>query len=58
MSENPKISLSLPLGQVNLVLMALAKQPLETTIDAFLAIREQTENQIRALNAAAQEEKA
>jgi len=43
-----KIVLSLTLAQVNIVLAALSKQPLESVMDTFLEIRKQGDSQINA----------
>lgn len=46
--ENLQINLQLPLQWVNLVLSALAKRPLEISIEAWSAIKTQAQAQIDA----------
>lgn len=44
--ESQKIKIELNVNQLNIVLGALAKQPLETVFDVFSTIRTQAEQQV------------
>jgi hypothetical protein len=45
------ISLKLPLKQVNIIIAALGKQPLEVVIDTFSAVHGQTQAQVAEIQA-------
>jgi hypothetical protein len=45
--QNKQVTLTLTVEQTNVVLASLGKQPLETTLDAFVAIKTQAEQQMK-----------
>jgi len=46
--ENQTVRLELNINMVNVVLAALAKLPLEQSIDTFMTIRQQVNTQVQA----------
>lgn len=42
-----KVKIELTVNQINTVLAALAKQPLEVVLDTFIEIRTQAESQVK-----------
>lgn len=55
MNQQTQINLTLPVQAVDLVLAGLSKLPLEQSMDAFLAIRQQAMSQLNAEAPAAPE---
>jgi hypothetical protein len=47
MSPDAPIRLELTIAQVNVILAALSKQPLEAVIEVFAAVREQAARQVQ-----------
>lgn len=47
MDEGQTVTLKLNVRQVNTILLALGKQPLEAVIEVFSVIREQADQQMR-----------
>lgn len=46
MDPQTLINLNLSVAQINLILAALSKQPLESVLDVFVAVREQAGKQV------------
>lgn len=55
--ENPEIELSLTLNEINIILASLSKHPFDEISQLIGKIRSQGEEQISALQAAAETEK-
>lgn len=51
--QNPILLLELPVSLINVVLAALAKQPLEQVIEAFSAVKQQADAGLAELEAPA-----
>lgn len=56
--NNPEISITLTLAEVNKISEALSEKPLKDSIDTFMRIREQTMKQLQAMQVVAETDKA